>query len=159
MSLIPRRLALRSAFALLLPFLWTIMAAEKPFTLNGTSFILEDVSTEVQVQYQSMRLNRALNVWNVEASLRNSGTRALQGPLVISVESFTGTTGLLQPDGLDAETPAKAFLDMSGTISNGVLGPGAKSANRTLSLGKASGSPKLVTKVYATRQISGTGLA
>jgi RHS repeat-associated protein len=135
------------------------MAAEKPFTLNGTSFILEDVSTEVQVQYQSMRLNRALNVWNVEASLRNSGTRALQGPLVISVESFTGTTGLLQPDGLDAETPAKAFLDMSGTISNGVLGPGAKSANRTLSLGKASGSPKLVTKVYATRQISGTGLA
>src|SRR5580765_3237265 len=104
MSLIPRRLALGSAFALLLPCLWATMAAEKTFTLNGTSFVLEDVSAEIQVQYQSMRLNRALNVWNVEVSLLNSGTRTLRGPFLISFESFTGTRGLLQPDGLDSGT-------------------------------------------------------
>jgi len=133
--------------------------AEKTFILNGTSFVLQDASPDVQVQFQSMRLNRALNVWNVEANLVNKGTQAVNGPFVVSVESFSGTTGLLQADGSDGGIPAKGFLDMTGTIPAGTLGPGVKSLSRTLRLGVATGSPKLVTKVFAARQTAGVALA
>jgi RHS repeat-associated protein len=123
-------------------------AAFKYFTLAGAVLALEDVSTDVDVYYTAMRYNRASNTWNVEASLASHTTRILSGPLILLVESFTGTTGPLQSDGYDEST--QAFYDLSGFMAQGQLVPGQRSRGRTLSLGYVSGgSPTLVTRVFA----------
>jgi len=126
-----------------------LKAAEKAFTLSGANLTLEDVSAGVEVRFRSLRLNRAQNVWNVEALLTNKSSRLLRGPFVLSVESFTGTTGPVQPDGLDNGIPAKAFFDFSAGVADGVLAPGAITPQRTLTLGVSAGAPALVTKVFA----------
>src|SRR5438876_6549059 len=69
------------------------MAASQFFTLGRASLSLNDDSSAVNVRYQSMRLNRALNVWNVEVTVENKSTRTLRGPFVLVVDSFTGTSG------------------------------------------------------------------
>lgn len=44
---------------------------ERTFTLNNVDVRLADVSAEADVDFRSMWLNRALDAWNVEASLSN----------------------------------------------------------------------------------------
>jgi hypothetical protein len=138
--------------AALLPFLgWGehARAAEQTFNLAGVPFTLTDVSADVGVLYQSMRLNRAQNVWNVEISLTNRSGRVLAGPLIVSVESFTGTTGPLSPDGT-AGNPALPFFDLSAATGDGALAAGERSATRTLALGLVTNAaPSLQTKVFA----------
>jgi RHS repeat-associated protein len=134
----------------LLCVLGELQAAEKAFTLSGANLTLEEVSNDIEVRYRSMRLNRAQNVWNVEAVLTNKSSRVVQGPFVLSVEGFTGTTGPLQPDGLDNGTPAKAFFDFSAGVADGALSPGRLTLERTLTLGVGVGAPSLVTKVFAS---------
>src|SRR5688572_26096168 len=133
-------------------------AGEKAFTLGGATLTLEDISGDVEVRYQSMRLNRALNVWNVEATLANRSNRVLEGPFIFLVESFTGTTGPLQADGNDADSPGKKFYDLSGAIPDGQLLPGERSAPRTLTLGVGAGAPNLVTKIFAAPNRGGIAL-
>ena len=96
-----------------------------------------------------MRLNRALNVWNVEVSIKNKSTRELRGPFVLYVQSFSGTTGVVQPDGVDNEGGIKPFFDLNNFVTNGALSPNQISSKRTLSLGVGSGTPQLVTRIYA----------
>jgi hypothetical protein len=120
---------------------------------------LTDVSNEADVFFQSMRLNRARNVWNVDVSLLNKSGQPLEGPLVLLVDSFTGTTGAQSPDGRSDDQPAKAFFDFTGTLTNGKLLPSEQSTKRTLTLGvQAGGSPKLTVKVFARPALSVTGL-
>src|SRR5207245_87286 len=95
-----------------------------------------------------MRYNRAANVWNFEVALTNRSARAFNGPFVLAIESFSGTTGPLQPDGFDNSAPPNPFYDLSGTVSNGVFSPGDRTAPRTLSLGFTNGTPAVVSKVY-----------
>jgi RHS repeat-associated protein len=136
--------------AFLLAFLCgPVRGEEKTFTIQNIALTLEEVTGEVEVFFRSMRLNRALNVWNVEVTVTNRGTRLLPAPLVLLVDDFSGTSGVLNPDGTDDSTPAKAFFDLSGQST--ALAPGTGTAPRTLSLGfsGASPAPRLVTRVFA----------
>lgn len=127
-------------------------AQDKTFRLNGQDLILTDVSADADVYFRTMRLNRALNVWNVEVTVSNKTVRPLIGPVVLLVDSFDGTSGPITPDGLDDSQPGKAFYDLNtGTVGGG-LSPGKITVARTLTLGRSgSGSPSLLTKVYAGR--------
>lgn len=136
-----------------------VFAAEKAFTVSGANLTLEDVSSEVEVRYRSMRLNRAQNVWNVEALLTNRSSRVIQGPFVLFVENFTGTTGPQQADGSDDSTPARAFFDLSANAGDGALSPGEITLPRTLTLGVGTGAPSLVTRAFAAPNRSGVALA
>jgi RHS repeat-associated protein len=136
-------------FLLVASIFGQLSAAEKAFTLSGANLTLEDVSSEVEVRYRSMRLNRAQNVWNVEVTLTNKGSRVFRGPFVLLIDSFAGTTGPLQTEGVDDSTPAKRFYDLSNWVPDGTLASGTNSLPRTLSLGVTNGSPTLTTKVYA----------
>ena len=73
---------------LMLGFGGNLTAAEKSFILGGVPVTLQDITSDVEVRYQSMRLNRALNVWNVEATLTNKSSRPLRGPFVLQIESL-----------------------------------------------------------------------
>ncbi|HKS38089.1 MAG TPA: Ig-like domain-containing protein, partial [Verrucomicrobiae bacterium] len=126
-----------------------LFAADRAFTLSGVNLTLEDVSSEVEVRYRSMRLNRALNVWNVEVTLTNKGSRTFRGPFVVLIDSFAGTTGPQQTEGVDDSTPAKPIYDLSNWVPGETFVPGTNSLPRTLSLGFANGTPSLTTRVYA----------
>jgi RHS repeat-associated protein len=133
------------------------LAAEKTLTVAGANVTLADVTGETEVFYSSMRLNRALNVWNVEVTVKNKSSRELHGPFVLYVESASGTSGLLQPDGIDS-VGNNPFLDLNNFIADGTLLPNQSSSPRTLSLGMASGTPQLATRVYAAPVVTGFAL-
>ena len=122
------------------------LAQQKTFQLHGASLSLLDVSSDVDVFFSSMRFNRISNVWNFEVSLTNHSPRQLGGPIVLSIDSFTGTSGPLLADGVDGG--AKPFYDLSSTVPTGNLVPGTRSTTRTLTLGFTGSSPKLVTRVF-----------
>jgi pimeloyl-ACP methyl ester carboxylesterase len=141
------RLILYSLFVLALAGLLPCSeAGQKTFSLGGARLTLDEATAETGVFFTAMRFNRAANLWNVDVSLTNRSPRLLQGPFVVLVESFAGTSGALQPDGIDEE--GKAFFDLSSTIASGQLTPGERSQARTLSLGLGTGAPQLVTRVF-----------
>ena len=130
---------------------YSVVAAEKAFTLSGVPIVLEEVTSDVEVRYQSMRLNRALNVWNVEVTVTPKAGRTLRGPFLLLVDEFVGTSGPLLTDGADDIAPAKQFYDLSNWVPQDRLGPGSASLPRTLSLGFMGGAaPRLTTRVYST---------
>jgi RHS repeat-associated protein len=130
---------------------YSAVAAEKAFTLGGVSMVLEEVTSDVEVRYQSMRLNRALNVWNVEVTIAPKAGRTLRGPFLLLVDEFIGTSGPLLTDGADDIAPTKQFYDLSNWVPQDRLGPGTASLPRTLSLGfVGGGAPRLSTRVYST---------
>lgn len=126
-------------------------AQQREFPISDTTFTLRDVTTNVAVYFQGMRFVRTTPaVWNVEASITNTSGQTLPGPLVLVIESFTGTTGPLQTDGTVVGDPAWPFYDFSAQIPGGALGPGQRSAARTLTLGHLAGqSPSIQTRVFA----------
>src|SRR4051812_8287632 len=112
-----RRLAAFFQFAVLLSFLAPrAFAAEKTLNISGMPVTLQDLSADVTINYYSMRLNRALNVWNVEVAISNKSSVAISGPVALYIESFSGTTGPLQSDGTDG---VNAFYDLSGFMLDG----------------------------------------
>ena len=136
-----------SAFVLILGcFLPAAFAQEKMLEVDGIPVALREVTGEAQVYFSSMRWNRASNEWNVEATIRNTGTQTLPSPLVLYIESWTGTSGLLQPDGTDG---AKPYYSLSAQTPVVGLAAGASSQPRTLRLGQGAGSPTLNARVFA----------
>lgn len=130
---------------------WTTHGQTRTFLLQGVSVELADATERVDVFYRSMRLNRAIDAWNVEVTLSNRSAQVLYGPLVLLVNEFSGTTGPQQADGTTDD--GKVFYDLSGTVPAGGLGPGQLTTPRTLTLGRsAKGSPALYTKVYTARR-------
>jgi RHS repeat-associated protein len=126
------------------------VAEERQFLLDGSPFTLRDVTTNVAIYFQSMRFNRALSVWNVEVTVSNHSSTALAGPLLLMVDSFSGTSGPLQTDGGSLHPPpAKPFYDLGSYAPEGSLLPAQKTSPRTLTLGVGSGSPSLTTKFFA----------
>lgn len=142
---------------LLLPSLG--IADQRSFTLNGSAVTLDEVTAETLVAYQSTRFVRLANAWNIDVCLNNTGTRVLPGPMVVVVESYSATTGPIQPDGYYPSTPPRAYYDLSAQLAGGQLWPGEKTAIRTLTLGYTNGSPELVTRVYARLSALPPGLA
>ncbi|HSH15725.1 MAG TPA: hypothetical protein VLD18_06815, partial [Verrucomicrobiae bacterium] len=135
-----------------------LSAQEQTFQLNNADITLAEATPDVAVYFTSMRLNRALNVWNVEVAVTNTSARVLPGPLVLLVDSFSGTTGLLQPDG--TITGGKGFLDLSGLAGNASLAPGQGTEKRTLTLGRSgTGSPSLATRFYVAKSPVAAALA
>jgi len=120
--------------------------AEQVVLLKGVSMTLQDVTSETAVYYTSMRLNRALNIWNVEATVSNKSVQTFTGPLVLVVDSAPGTSGLLQPDGVAG---VSAAVDLSRKLTQNALAPGRLSAPQTLSFGVSTGTPSLATRVFA----------
>ncbi len=120
---------------------------QQRFQIDRVSITLEDATPNAAVYFTAMRLNRALNVWNVEVNVSNKSDQVLAGPLVLLVDGFNGTSGPQQADGTLAG--GKAFYDLSAALNNAALAPGQQTGPRTLALGRGEGSPSLVTKVYA----------
>lgn len=128
----------------------TGVASEKSFVVQGVSVRLEDVSGQVAVFYQSMRFNRASNVWNVEVILTNRSSNDVAAPLVLQVEGATGTSGPIQPDGWDDSVPPKPHYELSNLAPGWRLAASAATGARTLTLGYTAGAtPRLTTRVYA----------
>jgi len=131
--------------------------AEQTFLLNDVSVTLVEVTPDASVYFTSMRLNRALNVWNVEVTISNRSSATLSGPVVLLVDSFSGTSG---PQGTDgAADGVKGFYDVSAQISGRGLVPSQKSSPRTLTFGRSgNASPVLTTKVFAGKPPTPTPL-
>ena len=132
-------------------------AAEKTLVIGGVPVTLQELTGEVEVYFSGMRFNRAQSVWNFEVTVKNAGIRDLNGPFALYVESFSGTTGPLNPDGTDG---AKAFYDLALAVGDGLLLPGESSTPRTLAVGfVANGQPNLQCKVYGHPAVGGFALA
>ncbi len=116
------------------------------FTLGGVNLDLQDVSTNVSVYFTSMRLNRARQQWNVDVTVSNQSPTALSGPMVLMVDSFTGTSGLV---GADGTNNGKAFVNLTGDLQQNALYLGQRTIKQTLTLGYTGESPKLTTSVFA----------
>ena len=124
---------------------------EVAFTLGDVPVTLVDVTPSAAVYFKSMRLNRALNVWNVEVLVSNRSAVTLAGPVVLLVDSYTGTTGLQGADGSAAG--GKSFLNLSAQVSGRGLVAHATTTARTLTLGRSgTASPVLNTRVFAAKQ-------
>lgn len=121
-------------------------AQEKTLTVSGVPIVLQDVTPQADVFYSGMRFNRASNVWNVEVTVRNKTVLPIATPLVLYVESWSGTAGLMNPDGLDATKP---YFDLANFVSANTLAAGQSTAARTLTLRSGSGTPALTTRVYS----------
>ncbi len=153
-----RRMAVRGGgrlLALLAPFFFLTGPAasearaqdELAFTLGDASFTLIDVTPNTAVYFTSLRLNRALNVWNIDVTLSNRSAATVVGPMVLLVDSVSGSSGVQAADGV---TGGKAFFDFSPGLSERGLKPGDQAGPRTLTLGRSgNSSPVLTTKVYA----------
>ena len=147
----------------MLAVLWGIsvnplLATEKTFSLNGATLTLEEATSDVGVVFTALRFNRAARVWNVEASLTNRSAQPWQGPFVVLVESFPGTSGVLQPDGQD--TNSQAFFDLSGKVTSSELSARETSLPRTLTLGfQAGAAPQLNVRIFARRSPLFAGLS
>lgn len=124
-----------------------LAASAREFSLSGVQLDLPEVTTNVDVYFAAMRFNRASNEWDVDVTLSNKTTQAISAPMVLLVDSFTGTTGPLRVDGSSSN---EMFYDFSAQVPQGVLPAGSRSATRTIALGfTAGGSPKLVTQIFA----------
>lgn len=149
MSLARNRINFTSIAALFLMVAVGLSAAEKVFTIGGAQVSLQDLSGDVMPNFAAMRFNRALNIWNVDLSLANGSQNSLQGPFIVVVDSYSGTSGPLHQDGFDESQPPKAFYDFSATVANGTLAAGGKSGVRTIGLGVLGvNAPRLVMKVF-----------
>ncbi len=137
--------------------LLTCPAQTRSFTWNDVTLELADVTADTAVYFTSMRLNRALNVWNVEVAISNKSQRVITGPIVLLVDGFTGTTGLQGQDGTTHDS--KRFVDVSGTLSGNSFAPGQITSTRTLTLGFGTGTPVLATRVYAAAPVAEAALA
>jgi len=130
---------------------------ERAFVLNNVPVTLVDATPSAAVYYTSMRLNRALNVWNVEVSISNRSSVTLAGPVVLLVDAFSGTSGPQGADGIAGGN--KGFYNLSAQFSGRGLASGQKTSPRTLTLGRSgNGSPVLTTKVFVRKPPTQTPL-
>jgi hypothetical protein len=126
----PNYLALLYAAAL-----WMILLARSDahqFKLGDVTVDLQEITTNVDLYFSAMRYNRAANEWDVEVTVSNKASQVFSGPVVLLVDSFSGTSGPLRPDGVSTN---QAFYDLSERLSGSVLLPGTKSGTRMIGLG------------------------
>lgn len=124
-----------------------LFCAARDFDFGGARLSLEEVTDSVDVYYSSMRLNRAVNEWNVDVTVSNKSARVISGPMLVMVESFQGTSGPRRADGV---SEAKSFYDVTGQLNGGSLARVQRSAPRTMALGYTiGGTPQLQVRVFA----------
>lgn len=145
--------------ALLAGALSPASSADKTFNLGSGPTVLSDVTDQVGLRFSSMRFVPGPNVWVVEVSLTNKSALAVPAPLVLWVDSFSGTTGPIGPDGMEGSNPAHAYYDFTAQTPDGLLWPGDKTQPRTVTLGYNTGAPSLVGRAYAQVSALPPGLA
>src|SRR5674476_112952 len=134
-------------FAALAVVLIDTVAHARAFVIDGLTIDLQEVTTNVDVYFTVMRFNRAASEWDVNVAVSNKVGQTLSGPLVLLVDSFTGTTGPLRTDGVSSN---QFFFDLSGELTQGGLAAGQESTPRTIALGFTAGAaPRLVTRAFA----------
>jgi RHS repeat-associated protein len=117
------------------------------FALSGVTVELQEVTTNLDVYFSAMRWNRISNEWDADVVLSNKSATPISGPLLFLVDSFSGSTGPLRPDGVSTN---KSFYDFSGQIPNGTLGSSQSSVPRALGIGYVPGqAPKLSPRLFA----------
>ena len=99
-------------------------AADKTFALSTGPIVLSDVTAQVGLRFASMRFVPGQNVWMVDVSLTNKSPVAVPAPLVMWVDSFSGTSGPIGLVGTEGSSPAHAFYDFSAQTPDGLLWPG-----------------------------------
>lgn len=129
-------------------FIFASLAAHaRPFVISGSTIDLVDVTSNVNVYYTEMRYNRAANEWDVNVTLSNNLAQANSAPMLLVVDSFSGTSGPLRADGVSSN---EAYYDFSPELAQGQLAGLQESAVRVISFGFTPGSsPHFVTSVYA----------
>lgn len=142
----------------LLSLATSALAENKSFPLGGTNAVLQDAS-EAGILFTAMRFNRAIDAWNVDVTLTNGSATLLQGPFVLLVDHYAGTTGPIQPDGTDPSNPTNAWYDFTPLAPGSLLATGDRSGDRTLTLGLTNGNPSLNARVFARSKTVAGGLA
>jgi len=122
----------------------------REFLLGNTSRALSEAPVELQVVFRAMRFNEVSEQWNVDVLVTNTGTQTFSGIVVLTLDSFTGTSGPLRPDGLSAGMPYFQ-VGFPAAYDDGLFGPRAVTPRRTISLGflDGQGPPRLTTKIFA----------
>lgn len=127
--------------------LWGGAAQAYEFALSGINFDLQEVSSNLDVYFSAMRWNRLSNEWDVDVTISNKSAGSFSAPLILLVDGFNGTSGVLRPDGLSTN---KAYFDFTGQLPSGVLGPAQVSIPRTWGIGFVPGqAPQIVSRLFA----------
>ena len=119
----------------------------RDFAFGSVTLDLQEITTNADVYYTAMRYNRAASEWDVNVTVSNKTSQAFSGPLVLLIDSYTGTAGPLRADGV---SDSQSYFDLSGQLNQGVLGPGSNTTSRTISMAYTNGtSPTWVTRIFA----------
>jgi RHS repeat-associated protein len=122
-------------------------ASGRDFAFGGVTLDLQEITTNADVYYTAMRYNRAAAEWDVNVTVSNKTSQAFSGPLVLLIDSYTGTAGPLRADGVSG---SQSYFDLSGQLNQGILGPGSNTTSRTISMGYTAGaSPAWVARIFA----------
>ena len=89
-------------------------------------FELREVTRDVDVYFTSMRLNRALNQWNVEVTLSNRTAQPLNGLLVLVVI----VSPHFRPAAADGSSAGQSFYDLGAQSAGGRLPAGGQTVLR-----------------------------
>ncbi len=152
-SLITQPFVMRAQISCLLALMGSLTlseAQEKLFSSSGKNVMLQELTTNTTVTLQSLRLNRALNEWNVDVLVSNRSDQTIFGPLIVELEALGGTSGLLRPDGVTDDQPPRGYVDLSPELAEkGMLGTRGVLSKRTLALGVKNAAPQVKARVYA----------
>jgi len=142
----------------------------RSFNHNAQLFVAEDVSAEILVFYQGLRLNEATGDWNVDLVLTNTGPRELLYPVFVSIESITNSSGLTSSDGASAGNKPFVAVTVNEDGTGSIFPVGGLSLARTIAMGFQAGAglPQLQTLIFAapaglpyalalTRTLNGAG--
>ena len=66
-------------------------ASGRDFAFGGVTLDLQEITTNADVYYTAMRYNRAAAEWDVNVTVSNKTSQAFSGPLVLLIDSYTGT--------------------------------------------------------------------
>ena len=120
------------------PQMWTA-----PITVNGTVekhgaaelAAFDDVSGRVLLESRATSYDRATNTFTLTARLKNMGRDTVFGPLKARLVALRSPIGVPQVVGADnSKTGVGAIWDLSATLPNGRLMPGATGTTRTFTI-------------------------
>lgn len=122
-------------------------------------------STEIQILWRGIRLNRATGQWNVDLVARNSGSTAWSGPLVVRIDQVTESAGIVNASGTSG---GKAYVDLTSRLTGNRLAPGEETRSIVVVLagstrvptltGTGFSGPALVGPAAFLRVVDGLGM-
>ncbi|MBL9129249.1 MAG: carboxypeptidase regulatory-like domain-containing protein, partial [Verrucomicrobiales bacterium] len=143
------------AFLVVLAMAWAAAdAAARPlsrsFRIGDRDVAFEDITAEVEVSFTAMRWNRARELWQARATVRNGTARPIVGKLLLVITESTGTTGPVDTDNAtSAPSEEPRYWNLRPNPEEPPLERGQSTAQRLISLGRRGDeAPTLTTRVY-----------